>query len=68
MIADFASEKSHIDIDISAKMHISEAITVALGMLKAYRREKKFALSRAEFRALEKQYAEDGKALDPKDL
>lgn len=62
VIADFGTEKTHVDIDVSAKMYISAAIAVAIGMLSAYRRENKLALSRAEFRSIEKQFAKDGNA------
>lgn len=62
VIADFGSEKPHVDIDISAKMYISAALAVAIGMLRAYRRENKLAHSRSEFRELEKQYEKDGNA------
>lgn len=60
VVADFGSEKTSVDIDISATMHLSAAIALAAGMLRSYRRERTLAKRRAEFRALEKQYAEKG--------
>lgn len=60
--AGFGSEKTAVDIDVSASMHLSAAIAVAVGMLRAYRRELKLAKSKAEFRALEKKAAKTNDA------
>ena len=57
--ADFGNEKTSVDIDISATMYLSAAIALAVGMLRSYRRESTLAKRRAEFRALEKQYAKN---------
>lgn len=62
VIADFGAEKPHADIDIAATMHLSTAIAIAVGMLRAYRREMKTARRRAEFRALEKEQKNGTKA------
>lgn len=55
VFADFGTIKPHADIDLSATMHLSSAISVALGMLKAYRREQRLLKKRVAARAAKKQ-------------
>ena len=62
IFADFGSEKTSADIDVSASRHLSSAISVAWGMLGAYRDELKFAQSKAEERAAKKSAASSHKA------
>ena len=57
IFADFGSEKTSVDIDVSASMHLSSAISVALKILRSYRAELKIAKRNARLRALEKNAA-----------
>ena len=52
--AGFGTEKTQADVDVSASMHLSAAIAIAIGMLRAYRREKTLAKHKAQSRAYKK--------------
>ncbi len=56
--ADFGAVKTTAEIDISFKIHFSHALSIAHGMRKAYRQEKKAAISKARARVAAKQERE----------
>lgn len=62
VIADFGAKKTHVDVDLSATLYLFSAISVAIGMLRAYHSESNLVQEAADLRTLAKQYAKDSRS------
>ncbi len=51
---DFSAQKTEFEIDLSCELRLGSALSIALGMRNAYRREKRIALKKAKRRLAKK--------------